>query len=637
MSIPMSLKHLRLLLATALLGVAAFAQNPAQLAAFPYVCAPCDQNLKTSGNQTPPTEGDTRMVAKGDYRFAEEIPDYPSSYPKSSFARYYTIPMKRVVTSDANLDSGGNLINAQAMVDSGVISKWAILEFPVARFDTSVFSTPVKGKILVNDYGWGYTYLTFNGHNLATPDAATGYDPSVNFKPGEFGKVMGTSNEYRMVSLKVPIAWVNFPKRGVLGINNGEPVAANNYLAITAHGWGWGGTVPPTRTDIPWISLKFGAMAPIFLVHGTNATPATWNEPIQPSGEPFVPDVALNYQVSFNDYFDPAPNDYVQGERSLGICFNDIILHPNGAIEGNRGNSELLAQQITDRLKSVGAKACHLIAHSKGGIDSRAMIRKHYDINHFNEQLDQPGHFEILSLYTLDTPHRGTILSDIAWNKLNNPNPMADPNWPGLQTLMSWDLSIMHWTGIGGASDDYASLPTGPALEAQKTQNMANWNKGNPFDFNHKNAKGKSIRFYNTASDADWNRRNGSIDALEKAHMVPLESVATAMYQMLYWAKEVDAQSGGTREVNQGTGEWRHTVTIPLTELFVPTKHDPGQWNDLCVIYSSAVYDGGTLFCPPYLQNFNKINFKNHSSVKNYGMARGIVAQIALDWPVTAP
>jgi hypothetical protein len=109
------------------------------------------------------------------------------------------------------------------------------------------------------------------------------------------------------------------------------------------------------------------------------------------------------------------------------------------------------------------------------------------------------------------------------------------------------------------------------------------------------------------------------------------------MYQMLYWAKEVDARSGGTREVDQGTGEWRHTVTIPLTELFVPTKQDPGQWNDLCVTYSSAVYEGGTLFCPPYLQNFNGINLKNHSNVKNYGMARGIMAQIALDWPVTAP
>lgn len=68
-------------------------------------------------------------------------------------------------------------------------------------------------------------------------------------------------------------------------------------------------------------------------------------------------------------------------------------------------NAELLKTRIDEILESTNKERVNIIAHSKGGIDSRYLIWKH----------DYGG--KIASLTTISTPHRGAELADLVLSK----------------------------------------------------------------------------------------------------------------------------------------------------------------------------------------------------------------------------
>ncbi len=509
----------------------------------------------------------------------------------------------RVVTDD--IDANGFLNHPQAMIDQGIVAPEVAVEFEVIgyKYGNGVVK-PWMGEGLTA----AFKLISINGKSYWTvPNPMT-------FSSAEFR--LPYSN-WRKISLNVPISMVRFPKRAAPGA---KPLPVENRLEYMTDAYPMFG-FEIDGFQVAWSKARVKAMAPIFLVHGTDADPKTWNDPDGNSWDP----PAIR---SFNNYF----------STFMGICFNDIALTPNGAIKSNGTDLE---GKIKERLTSVGAKACHIVAHSKGGIDSRAMIYNHYE-NHRNESLDQPGNFEVLSLFTLDTPHRGTVLSDIAWNALHQAQAVADPRWHDLDVLMAWDVSLAHRPPSGN-SDGWALLPTGPALEAQMTRNMDTWNRNNGVGFSWLNAGGRPLKFYNTASDADWNVRDLIIDDPEMrfssfAILPPLLSrhLATSSYRMLYHAKEVKARPAiHTETVRDGDGNnWE--IERPVTELFVPDGQGVREWNDTVVAISSAVYDGGTLFCPVFVSNLGGIMLKNHSSVKSSELADGIVEQIRVDWSLSS-
>jgi triacylglycerol lipase len=80
--------------------------------------------------------------------------------------------------------------------------------------------------------------------------------------------------------------------------------------------------------------------------------------------------------------------------RRLGCAVVITRVPPTGSIE-ERGRA--LAAQVRRRL---GARACHIVGHSMGGLDARFFIT-HLD-----------GAARVLSLTTLGTPHRGSSLAD---------------------------------------------------------------------------------------------------------------------------------------------------------------------------------------------------------------------------------
>ena len=64
-------------------------------------------------------------------------------------------------------------------------------------------------------------------------------------------------------------------------------------------------------------------------------------------------------------------------------------------------NASLLHQRVLDILKETGAEKINIIAHSKGGLDCRAMICK-YNLGD-----------KVASLTTMGTPHRGVKFADV--------------------------------------------------------------------------------------------------------------------------------------------------------------------------------------------------------------------------------
>jgi triacylglycerol lipase len=76
-----------------------------------------------------------------------------------------------------------------------------------------------------------------------------------------------------------------------------------------------------------------------------------------------------------------------------------------GAIAVNAG---LLKNQILAILVKTGAKKVNIIAHSRGGIESRYMISK----------LDMQD--IVASLTTISTPHHGSIMADIIMKQIND-------------------------------------------------------------------------------------------------------------------------------------------------------------------------------------------------------------------------
>ncbi len=85
--------------------------------------------------------------------------------------------------------------------------------------------------------------------------------------------------------------------------------------------------------------------------------------------------------------------------QQAGIPYDNSISNPTQWIAKNAG---LLVEKIPPIATRFGVKHLHLVAHSKGGLDSRAALKP----------LKAQGGLAILSVTTLSTPHHGSVLAD---------------------------------------------------------------------------------------------------------------------------------------------------------------------------------------------------------------------------------
>ena len=430
------------------------------------------------------------------------------------------LKVKRVV---GQVGGDGYLTDPSGLIARGLISPKAKIVLPV--FDIDVNGAP--------GFPPEVDRVFFNGHDLGT--------------------LTGDNNIWKLNSFEIPIEWVKFPSRGSGGA---APTPAENDIQINIDEAS--GSAENWCMSVDWVQLQFKAIAPILLVHGTNANSTSWD-----------PD----FTAFFGDSGAP--------------WTNDINLTPNGSI---LGNGVELSNRVRQLAAGFGAKKVNLIGHSKGGLDTRAYLNNNY----------RPDEVKVLSVYTLGTPHRGTIVSDIIVARRTTVDPESGD--ADIRYLMDHDYSFL-------------STPQPPAINNQMTGAMANFNATYP-------SVPSDIRFYNYGGDADLNN-NGQISAVEarpliESSFVPdamLAAAATAMYRALGRIASISITPGtrGPWGLNQFT-----SIEVAATNA---TFHE----NDLVTSVPSARAPGGT-----YLGTREA----NHSSIKSTDLAQQILNRIKSDYPV---
>jgi len=422
------------------------------------------------------------------------------------------------------VDGNGYLQNVADLISNRVVSPKATIRLPAWDIDL---------------FGGGGTYqpehdrIFFNGEDL--------------------GLLSGDNGIWKMNEFEVDISKVKFPARS----GNGRPSPAMNEIRIV---------IDESNSEevwcmaVDWVEVSFEAMAPILLVHGTNAQSDSW--------EP-------DFTGSLTTRLIPHSND--------------INLVANGTIDGN---GRLLKGRVNALANSFGADSVHLVVHSKGGLDSRRFVGAYYTP-------DVEGEAEVLSLYTITTPHHGTILSDLSVANRSFNDPQS--NDAEVQDYLDNDW----WANLAGQG------PQEPALGEQTTTNMTAFNAANPWP--------GGVNFYTIAADADVNG-DGDINLAEATPLIPdiwavvdAAEIGTLMYHLLGNVASLTV----TRHTNFfGINEW-HVIAPTATPAFVT--------NDLVVTLTSSRFPGGTQL----LHDNN-----NHSSVKNDNTAQSILDRINADFPV---
>lgn len=90
-------------------------------------------------------------------------------------------------------------------------------------------------------------------------------------------------------------------------------------------------------------------------------------------------------------------------ERELSAEGHDVYVATHDGFGAIETNAEQLRIFISDVLEKTGAQKVHLIAHSKGGLDLKYMIKEYKMAE------------KIASFTTLSTPHKGSAVASHIW------------------------------------------------------------------------------------------------------------------------------------------------------------------------------------------------------------------------------
>lgn len=400
------------------------------------------------------------------------------------------------------------LLNASQLVANGYLSERAHLRLPA--YDVDIFGDPTDPNTPPE-----VDRITFNGHDL--------------------GALTGDNDIWKLNEFDIPIEWVKFPSIGSEGT---QPVPADNVIVIDIDTESGGDDNWCTSVD--WAELDFGAIAPIFMVHG-----------IISNGEKAWP-------------------NFVSTFTAAGIPFSaDEINLPNLGTGSIEGNAAILASRFSALAAKFGAKKCHIIAHSKGGLDTRAYLNGEYD----GQEL------KVLSFYTLSTPHHGSILADIGLGLSARFVGTKETLMIVRQFPFTVDLSVVS-TAIFNLR--YGSIPGG-------------------------------IHAYCYGADADSNGDH-IIDATESAELTS-PVVATVLYNII--GNELPVKvTFGTKSVHLWGDISFSLIDVDVSRNF--TK------NDVFVSTGSAVAPFGS-----YLATLTA----NHTTIKSSALATAILQRIVAEYP----
>jgi len=232
-----------------------------------------------------------------------------------------------------------------------------------------------------------------------------------------------------------------------------------------------------------------------------------------------------------------------------------------------------------------------LVAHSKGGLDSRRFLSTHYN----------PKQVQVLSLHTLSTPHHGSVHADILVAQKTRINPTSqDPDIAEFLDTNGWLASFF--------------LPKRPGLDDLQTGTARDFNAENPFLPN--------IKFYTHGADADTDNDGGAISVDEAARLVPdnrwvdAAKVGSLMYRLL--------RNVSTVNVIRHT-ETKYGIYKYKSQTIAPVNTSQPQDNDLSVTDTSSQHKS-------QIRHF--FVDRNHDTIKDGASLTTVLERIRADFPV---
>lgn len=292
----------------------------------------------------------------------------PFSPPEEKLGTY-------VINSGAGLDTGctfrrgGPLIinlEVPATMNPKELNGDGFLKDPQKLIDNKVIGSRAK--------------ISFPVFDIDDKANVSGISPEIDkiYFNGEFIKnLSGFDNQWTNDSFSVDISKIKF--------NTTNEIRIEIDTANTTESW---------CMAVDWVSIEFDASIPYVLAHGISADASTWEN-------------------------NNAPNVLATMDNS-GVLYSRFSTGANGSVAANARDLKI---QIKSFLDSVKSDKVHIIAHSKGGLDSQALAKL------------SPPDFKVLSLSTLSTPHRGSAVADLQLiqrqavdryiNQGNDPNGFA--------------------------------------------------------------------------------------------------------------------------------------------------------------------------------------------------------------------
>ncbi|KXF83378.1 esterase/lipase family protein [Enterovibrio coralii] len=253
--------------------------------------------------------------------------------------------------------------------------------------------------------------------NASVPNIAPEID-IVSFNGKTLGTLQGANNRWTDTNLQVDIGDIKFGQDNEIRVDIDTGNTEDNWCM-----------------SVDWVSVEFDVAIPVVLAHGIAAQADTWDE-----------DTAPGVLSTLDDY---------------GIRYTRFSAEKNGT---TATNANILNNKIQGFLDELKSDKVHVIAHSKGGLDTQ------------NLKALSPS-FEITSLSTFSTPHLGSVAADLSVIKMDHyanvySNTAADPNNYAGQYIQLPNIPFAgpKMPGIRDLTTDTASN----ALQARTRGNIRN-------------------------------------------------------------------------------------------------------------------------------------------------------------------
>lgn len=221
-------------------------------------------------------------------------------------------------------------------------------------------------KLITNKVIGNKMKISFPVYDIDDKAVTSGFSPEIDrisFN-GDFVKTLsGENNIWTNDSFPIDISKIKF--KSDLTPNAYNEIRVDIDTANVGNGEYW-------CMAVDWVAIEFDAAAPYVLAHGISAQSDTWDE--------------------------ASAAGVLTTMDNSGVLYTRFSTGKNGSVAANALD---LKNKIHGFLNTVKSDKVNIIAYSKGGLDSQALAKL------------SPPEFKVLSLSTLSTPHRGSVVADL--------------------------------------------------------------------------------------------------------------------------------------------------------------------------------------------------------------------------------